>query len=107
MTDYALLDKDNVVIDIVIWDGNPETWPPPENAVTWVDVSDPEFFVEPGGTLDPKTMEFVRGEPLVSPENEAPPIDDSDARRLDAMIAVLVEKGDLLPEDVDRINETK
>ena len=28
---YALIDSTNKVIDVTVWDGNTETWQPPEN----------------------------------------------------------------------------
>lgn len=50
-TENYFIVENNVVTNIVVWDGNPETWTPPSymtmlvqattNAITWVPVIDP------------------------------------------------------------------
>lgn len=83
-----LIVKNNVAIDMVDWDGNSETWTPPEDAIllplattlakTWVLNADKtEYIYETimgmgsiGDTWD--------GEILTTTQIEPPPIDTSD-----------------------------
>lgn len=106
MSDYALLDKSNIVIAVVRWDGDTDKWSPPPEAASWVDVSDPELFIEPGGTLDPKTLEFTRGTP---PEPDQALLDsfrpapEKAVARMDALISTLVTKGVITTDDVKQV----
>jgi len=102
MADYALLDKNGVVTAIVVWDGNPQTWQPPEGVKTWVDVSDPDLFVETGGRLDPDTLDFERGDPPVVPDSVGQPVAEIPPV-VHNLLGRLIENGTLTPADVDEL----
>lgn len=106
MSDYAILDTNNIVMMIVKWDGDTETWQPPEGAASWVDVTDPDVFVEVGGRLDPVTLELERdASDVYTPEMTASmPVSASDTfNAFDALLGVLKKNGTITPEEADEL----
>jgi hypothetical protein len=107
---YACIDASNVVIQVVLWDGGPR-WAPPAGQ-TAVLLPDDEMFIEARGTLDPKTMKFVRYEPTqeeLDAERAAAaqmqPTSEKTVFKLNALVAVLVEKGTITPDDVKGVED--
>jgi len=103
MADYALLDEHGVVTAIVVWDGNVDTWQPPEGVKSWVDVSDPDLFVETGGRLDPDTLNFERGDPPVVPDGVGRAVAEIIPPVVQKLLGRLIEKGTLSSADVDEL----
>jgi hypothetical protein len=106
MSRYACIDKDNVVQQVIEWDGV-ALWSPPDGQ-TPVLLPD-ELFIEPRGTLDTKAMTFVRAEPPVITQAELeaaiPQIAEERAvSRINALVDVLGEKGTITPQDVVKID---
>lgn len=87
MDHYAIVDENNSVVTVSLWDGV-TPWQPNPGLIA-VKVPD-GALAEAGGTYDPKTKTFVPAEPLPA----RPPSD------LDVLAKVLIDKGVITQEEV-------
>lgn len=59
---YAMIDENNIVQNVVRWDGLLETWTPPDD-ITMIEIPD-DMWGGVGDRWDPDLQQIVAGETL-------------------------------------------
>lgn len=108
MNRYACINADNIVTQIVLWDGV-TIWSPPDDQ-TVILIPDDDLFIEARGTLNPKSLKFTRYQPTEEELDAeraalraAVPMSEKTVSAISALVAVLVEKGTITPDDVKNV----
>jgi hypothetical protein len=70
MSRYAVITAENIVDSVVEWDGNEQTWQPPEGMTTWPDDG---AQANPGFIFDPVAHTFT------PPAEQPEPLDPDQA----------------------------
>lgn len=88
---FAIIDKDGLVLNVIEWDGDQESWTPPSAEHQLVKLGDQDL-AEPGGSYDSK------GTPTFSRARASP----TTADRITELYDLLLQKNLIAKEDIPK-----